>query len=417
MQKNTIKKEGNKISIIGDFGHYQLNEMLKFLEKQVTDQNEAIELDFSNCNKAFAKEMLSLCIRIIYLREIEKIDFSLTIPETSSLARLFGNANWSFHIDPKNYPDSKFKGFTQIPATRYQADKEQHEIVNKTMNTLLGALPELKREDWANLEWSINEVSDNVLVHSKSVVGGIVQVSFYKRQKKVQFVVADAGIGIPASLRKGGKNIDSDLDALREAIKEGVTTDPKLGQGNGLYGSYSMCNLSKGSFSIRSGYGLLSLEKDALSTKNMPFFHSGTTVEATLNLSRRGLLEEALRIKGKKHIPVGHIENEYETEEGNMIFRLENEASSFGSRVSGTPVRNKLMNLQSLLPPDKKIVIDMKGVNLISSSFADEVFGKLFLELATLQFMSKFHFRNVLPVNRNLIDKAVFQRINGNESH
>ena len=89
---------------------------------------------------------------------------------------------------------------------------------------MLGAVPDLERSDFAAFEWAVNEITDNVLVHSNSVVGGIVQVStFAKFRKRVQFVVADAGIGIPVSLRSGKPEIHSDMDALDQAIRRRVS--------------------------------------------------------------------------------------------------------------------------------------------------------------------------------------------------
>ena len=48
----------------------------------------------------------------------------------------------------------------------------------------------MRRADFAAFEWSVNELTDNVLVHSEPRIGGIVQVStFHKMSKRVQFVV------------------------------------------------------------------------------------------------------------------------------------------------------------------------------------------------------------------------------------
>src|SRR3546814_3921186 len=94
----------------------------------------------------------------------------------------------------------------------------------------LGAIPDLARSDFAALEWSINEITDNVIVHSESPIGGLVQVStFVRNQKVVEYIVADAGLGIPATLRSGRPEIGTDTDALDRAIREGVTRD-KIGR-------------------------------------------------------------------------------------------------------------------------------------------------------------------------------------------
>jgi anti-sigma regulatory factor (Ser/Thr protein kinase) len=68
------------------------------------------------------------------------------------------------------------------------------------VNAILGAIPDLDRKNLAALEWSINEITDNVLNHSRSTIGGLVQVStFQGATQRVEYIVADAGVGIPAT--------------------------------------------------------------------------------------------------------------------------------------------------------------------------------------------------------------------------
>ncbi len=244
-------------------------------------------------------------------------------------------------------------------------------------------------------------------------IGGLIQVStFEKLKKQVQFVVADAGLGIPKTLRQGHPEIASDTDALDKAIKEGVTRDKKIGQGNGLFGSYQICSLSGGSFSIHSGHACLEFTtKKGLSISNQAIPYDGTLLVATIDFSKPKLLEEALRFGGKKYTPVDYVETQYETTEDGMIhFVLKTESDSFGSRVAGKPVRNKLYNLL-IMGGSKKILIDLSGIALISSSFADEAFGKLFLSVGPMIFMQKFEFINVMDTVRYLIDKAISQRM------
>ena len=59
----------------------------------------------------------------------------------------------------------------------------------------------------------------------------------------------------------------------------------------------------------------------------------------------------------------------------------------------------------------QKIIIDFHGVPIISSSFADEVFGKLFRELGPTNFMQVISFTNVTGTVQSLIDRAITQRM------
>lgn len=356
--------------------------------------------------------MLALCAQIMRLRAA-RIDAELILPIDAKLARLFRNANWAHFIEPRNYPLSDFRGHTQVPATHFTDADEQQRAVNKIINAILGAIPDLDRRELSALEWSINEVTDNVLNHSQSRIGGLIQVSTFQRsRKRVEYIVADAGLGIPSTLRATHPLLSSDAEALEQAIREGVTRDKNVGQGNGLFGSYQICSHSNGFFQLESGYGkLMFTDRDGLriGTERVPY--EGTLVAAQIDFSVPRLLEEALNFGGKVHSRTDYVELRYEQHGSeDLVFRLAEESPSFGSRVAGAPVRKKLLNLANMCP-DRKIVLDFSAVPLVSSSFADEVVGKLFAELGPLTFMQRFELRQIEPTVRQLVDRAIAQRL------
>ena len=132
---------------------------------------------------------------------------------------------------------------------------------------------------------------------------------------------------------------------------------------------------------------------------------------ASIDFTRPDLLKEALRFGGKSYTPVDYVETNYESESNeNIHFIMLEEAKSFGTRPAGTPIRTKLNNLYKM-NKGNKVYIDFYGIPLISSSFADEVFGKLFVEIGPLGFMQGFEFVNISLTVRQLIDKAIAQRI------
>jgi hypothetical protein len=92
-----------------------------------------------------------------------------------------------------------------------------------------------------------------------------------------------------------------------------------------------------------------------------------------------------------------------------VIFCMKDEAVTFGSRKAAEPINIKLKNLAELYV-DQKIFIDFKDVPVISSSFADEVFGKMFVEMGPLAFIQKFEFMNTSNTVRSLIDRAITLR-------
>lgn len=348
-----VLRELNTIHFSGSFRDTDLHAPLVCLHHAVSDGGfKEVTLDFSECTGAFSGPMLALCAEILRLRA-EHIDCSLTLPKLPELAKLFRNTNWAHLLEPRLNEPSKFKGYTQIPVLQFSNPSEQHNVVNRIINAILGGIPDIHRSDFAALEWSINELTDNVIVHSQSPIGGLVQVSNFRRDRKVlEFTIADAGKGIPSTLRSGGTFSGSDVDALDQAIREGITRDKSIGQGNGLYGSYQICSHSGGEFRIDSANGRL-LYTNAkgleLRTERVPVH--GTVIVAKIDFTNPDLLQEALQFAGKKHTPVDYIETKYEQGESNVIqFRISEEAESFGSRIGGTPVSTKLRNLIRNVP-------------------------------------------------------------------
>ena len=413
MAESRIFRNHNTLVFQGSYGLQELHRPLAGLHQAVQQACYSdLVLDFSDCEAAYPASMLALCAQVTKLRHAQ-IDVSLVLPKATKLRRLFQNANWAHFLAPKDHDASTFRGHTQIPATPYTSPEEQSKAVNRIVNAILGAIPNIERKDFAALEWSINELTDNVLVHSQSPVGGFVQVSTFQRNKKrVSFIVADAGIGILNSLRAGRPELTSDVDALDKAIREGVTRDKSVGQGNGLFGSFQICSHSKGFFQVESGYGKLCFNDRrglSISTERVPY--EGTLVVAEINFSVPYLLEEALRFAGKGHSPIDYVETHYEDPDAErVIFRVAVESNSFGSRVAGTPLRNKLTNLARMCPT-QQIIIDFSDVALISSSFADELIGKLFVELGPMTFMGRFKLTGVSPTVQQLIDRAISQRL------
>lgn len=403
----------NHLRITGTLSITDLHFLLAVIGRLVDKQgHETIILNFSQCAATFAGPMLALACQIMKRRALG-IATELILPDDSVLARLFVNANWAYLIDPEHHESSRFRGITQVPATHFTSPPEQQTAVNVVMSALLGSLREFSRSDLAAIEWSINEITDNVMVHAESPTGGLVQMTtFSRRQRRVEYAVCDAGVGIPASLRRGFPELTSDTDALFQAIRENVTRDKNIGQGNGLYGSYEVCRRSHGLFEIHSGAARLTqTEQRGLEIRREQVPYAGTLVIASVDYSEPHILADALAFGGKPFTPIDYIETRYEQRDANrIVFMMQQESPSVGSRLSGRPVRTKIENLLAMVA-DARVSVDFANVPLISSSFADEVFGRLFVQLGPTTFIQRIEFVNVSDTVRDLIDRAIAQRM------
>jgi hypothetical protein len=264
------------------------------------------------------------------------------------------------------------------------------------------------------LEWALNEVCDNVLNHAESAIGGIMQVVTFPARERVEFFVADAGITIPRSLRQSHPELGGDSEALRAAVEEGVTRNRVSNQGNGLYGTFRCCEVSGGAFEIVTGMVSLRYNpgkrgRELVVRRNaIPF--TGTYVRASIGYDYDRLLEDALVFKGKPHDPAyGYVERVYQPSGDCIHFDVGAEVKSFGTRASGAAARTKVENLMNGYTTP--VEFDFGSVRLISSSFADEVFGKLFEALGPIRFGQLCRFRNVDRTVQGLIDRAIAQRM------
>ena len=370
-----------------------------------------VTLDFSSCVKAYSSQMMAVCARSLNYWKMG-VDVSLTLPKDESMARLFRNANWAFLIDFRQHEESRYRGYTHAPAIRFTNGVEQSRAVDRILDILLAAISHFRRDEIRYIEWAVNEITDNVINHSQSPIGGIVQVTNHRQRERIELVVADAGIGIPASLRPTHPEIRTDPEALHSAIQEGVTRDKAIGQGNGLYGSWSICQKTEGEFNIYSGYAsLISPRLGEVSSLKNPKPYKGTIVVSKIGYSNRFDLSKALVFSGRTHVPTDYIDTHFQQDErGDITFKLSNESEGYGSRSIGEPVRRKLINVVNCLE-EGRVIVDLSDIVLVSSSYADEVFGKLFVEIGPVSFMRKITLINVDDLVRNLIDRAITQRM------
>ena len=378
--------------------------------------HQRLVLDFSTCDAAFLDGMLPLLASVDALRR-DRIELSVKLPEKPVLERLFLNANWAHFLEPTRFEKSDREDYRHLAAQRFSDFDEQHRLVNAFMDVVMRNMT-LDRRVIAGLEWSINEITDNVLNHAECEQGGIAQVATYERSRRVGFGVADSGRGILASLREGHPGLRSDEEAIDEAMKVGITRNPDAGQGNGIAGALRIATMSGGSFAVTSGLAQIEAWIDPVTGRPNSNVRKrkqseqiqGTVVSAELGLDTDFHLPEALGFSGEPHDPGDIIETQFETEAGDaVILRMRDESTGFGSRAAGQQLRIKCMNLLNA-EPAKPLLLDWEGVPLVSSSFADELVGKLFASLGPLTFSARVKNLGMDGLVRGLVDKAIMQR-------
>lgn len=382
------------------------------LEKAIVLNSESYSewiLDFKNIEFAPMGELLGLVCQVVSKKH-DGHHFEIVPPKKTSLAKDWRDKNILYLLGQEQ-TISKYQGISFYPAQQYTNSDEHFAIVNEIFKVILSGAEGIGRADYAALEWSINEVSDNVLVHSESPIGGILLVNKIDRSVgRVNFIVADCGRGITDTLGEAFEG-ESEVSVLDKAVREGITRDKSVGQGNGLFGSYEISHQGKGAFKALSNNAILSHKKGSLSISKTDSIYKGTIVEVTVDFSTKNLMASALTINGKQYEPVDFIGTSYEDEDHDHInFIVKDEARSYGTRFAGSPLKARLVNFVGMT--ESKIIVNFDDLPVISSSFADEVLGKALLELGENTFRSRFLVVCSNEQNNAIIQRSVQQRIN-----
>lgn len=279
-------------------------------------------------------------------------------------------------------------------------------------------LEELRKEDrffkgqLDTITWSLNEVMDNVLIHS-DICQGYVMGQVHKNAKNIAFTVFDNGQGIYNSLKNSEHKPRTVIDAITLSIKEGVTRDRSIGQGNGLYGLYSMIKKGKGSLVITSGgAGFKYNNGNVKNYHNLPtieYRNPGTIIDFQLNYSEDFQLDQSVIIKGKicpiQSFSLESLEDDY----GKIVYRIKDRAEGTGTREAALRVKNDIFNMLS--ERKQMLAVDFTGVEVMSSSFADELIAKMILEMGLFQFNQMIRLRGLDQSQQIILQKSVIQRL------
>lgn len=262
----------------------------------------------------------------------------------------------------------------------------------------------------SGLTWCINEVMDNVLLHSEAGQG-FVMAQYHQAKRTIAICVYDSGIGIYKSLRKSKHKPRTEIDAISLAIQEGVG-DGK-GQGNGLFGLYQVVKENRGAFSITSGESSImwTPQQDMKKYGHLPLlsrdFHA-TSIDFRLNLCNEINIQTAFSsIGGFDGFDI-RLDNMIQDDD-TYVYDVFANSIGTATRESGAFLRNDVIN--TLTRINQRIVLDFQGVKTVSSSFADEFIAKIVLRLGFVQFLQLVKLINVNDDVKFLIERSVYMRI------
>lgn len=146
-----------------------------------------------------------------------------------------------------------------VPITQIRSNEDLHHFITEVIPLLHDSPDEV-----GPVKYVISELVRNVLEHAQAPNGAFVCAQYYRDSKKVGLGVADAGVGVRASLAYHHPTPD-DVTAICLAMRPGVTgTSKRFGgteynAGAGLFFTKSIAALSRCHITLFSGSGFYKL--------------------------------------------------------------------------------------------------------------------------------------------------------------
>ncbi len=398
-----IHDDGDTIKIAGAVNRSaQVNYFAMSCDRVINKRGfEEVRVILRNMGSSFPNTEVPIAAIVNYY-EKQGVNFHLDIDSTGEFfARVF-NPHTGDRINEAN-----------ALTTVWAFDSETvHPVATKISEAVIEQV-EFGNGAHTAFDWCLFEVMDNVLNHSEAA-NGYVEVQLHPNSGRMAVCVADQGIGIYSSLRHSRHAPRSELDAITRALKENVTRDEEVGQGNGLWGLERIVETNQGKLAIRSGRSLLSLDRSirtpgSVSTSENEFsvdqYQRGTCVDFQLDISRAINLENAIG-----HTPVNLVLEKFFIEAtGDSVVRIADSAHGTGTRGAGRELRTLVWNI--LIESPQRAILDFEGVPVVSSSFADEFLGKLAAEMGFTAFNQRVQLKAVSQTVKGIVDQAVLKRI------
>lgn len=105
------------------------------------------------------------------------------------------------------------------------------------------------------------------------------------------------------------------------------------------------------------------------------------------------------------HIVTKNLEDDY----GKIVYRVKDRAEGTGTREAAIRVKNEIFNM--LTERKQMLAVDFSGVEVLSSSFADELIAKMILEMGFFQFNQMIRLRGIDESQQIILQKSVIQRL------
>lgn len=255
------------------------------------------------------------------------------------------------------------------------------------------------------VEWVVREILDNMLRHADATEPGAVYAEYLSQQHRLDIAICDLGRGIWASL---GETIPlwSHGHAVTTALRRGATRSEDIGQGNGLAGTLEIVKKNRGDMLLWTGNVVFRVErgeeKGFIGVPELP----GTGVSFSLDTRNPVDLTDTW-IASTVSIPL--VTSLAERRENTGVIDIAGESSDTGTRTAAQRLRQTV--LTQLSENSGPVTLDFAKVSSASSSYLDELLGRLAHQLGRETFREKIQIIGMSELVERMANVVVEQRL------
>jgi len=258
------------------------------------------------------------------------------------------------------------------------------------------------RELLPAFEWAVNEITDNVFIHAQSPTPCVISAQYFPVNRQFEIALVDQGIGLLGTLgpSHGAQN---EKEAIDMALKRGLTRDTKIGQGNGLAGTERIAELNNGEVMIWTGQAAMIKTEERHYSRFAPCNGVGIVLRLNVDVP----VDLGTTWIGQR--PYTYIDRCSEEIDNGSAIIVSKECGSVGSRDPARRLRNKII---AILPDTHHpITLDFSGCRDPSSSFLDELFGRLIGEIGINAYQSKIRIEGLKNTMLDRANVVIHQRL------
>jgi hypothetical protein len=173
-----------------------------------------------------------------------------------------------------------------LPCRRITSEKGRDEAIDALAQAASDSLA-LAPQDEMQIWFAVRELCNNVIDHAHCGSAGFAMAQSGKRRNEFELAIADGGVGVRRSLTSNPDyaHIESDLQAIEQAVRLHVTARPRENAGTGLNTIRQAVEDNGGALLIRSGTASILYGERHVAQEGLPTF-PGTLVALRIRRDR-----------------------------------------------------------------------------------------------------------------------------------